>query len=206
MEKRTIRILIPGEKGEPDTRLALPERFSHAQAYPLQLVSESELTQFPKALALLAPESKRTEALALVKREYAVELGREEKPEETTLEIHVTGLRSTKGKVLLSLFSGPEGFPSKGEKALVAILEITPEKEARHRFVGVKPGVYAAVFLHDENDNGKLDTGAFGIPKEGFGTSNDPRVRMGPPRFKDAAFAITGAGAEREVTIKTTYL
>ena len=30
------------------------------------------------------------------------------------------------------------------------------------------PGTYAIALIHDENDNQRLDTGLFGIPKEGF--------------------------------------
>jgi uncharacterized protein (DUF2141 family) len=31
-----------------------------------------------------------------------------------------------------------------------------------------------------------MATGLFGIPKEGFGVSNNPRILFGPPRFEDA--------------------
>ncbi|WP_254603226.1 DUF2141 domain-containing protein [Sphingomonas bacterium] len=55
---------------------------------------------------------------------------------------------------------------------------------------GVPAGRYAAQATHDENRNGKVDRALFGIPKEGVGFSNDAKIRFGPPKFDDAAFAV----------------
>jgi uncharacterized protein (DUF2141 family) len=46
--------------------------------------------------------------------------------------------------------------------------------------------------FHDENGNGKLDTGLFGIPTEGVCASNGATGSMGPPRFEDAKVRIAG--------------
>jgi uncharacterized protein (DUF2141 family) len=35
-----------------------------------------------------------------------------------------------------------------------------------------------------------MDTNWLGIPKEGGGASNNPKARMGPPRFEDAKFVL----------------
>ena len=69
-------------------------------------------------------------------------------------------------------------------------------------FDGLAPGRYAVSVFHDVNSNAKLDTFA-GIPKEGYGFSRDAPVRMAPPKFTDAVFAL-GAGTSR-VTIKMRY-
>ncbi|MDR0667219.1 MAG: DUF2141 domain-containing protein, partial [Prevotellaceae bacterium] len=41
-----------------------------------------------------------------------------------------------------------------------------------------------------ENGNGKLDTGAYGIPVEKTGSSNNAKGRTGPPEFEDSAFVV----------------
>ena len=46
--------------------------------------------------------------------------------------------------------------------------------------------------MHDENDNGKLDTNFMGIPVEGYGFSNNPQV-MRRAFFSEAKFDVTGA-------------
>ncbi len=54
----------------------------------------------------------------------------------------------------------------------------------------VAPGRYAALVFHDENDNREFDTGASGIPAEGYGFSNDALGQFGPPRYEDAEVTI----------------
>lgn len=55
---------------------------------------------------------------------------------------------------------------------------------------------YALACFHEENKNGKLDTGLFGIPSEGTVASNQAKGFMGPPSFKDAKFAFSGGSTE----------
>ena len=58
-------------------------------------------------------------------------------------------------------------------------------------FDGLEPGQYAVSAYQDENNNGRLDTGFMGKPKEPYGFSNDARCRLGPPAFRDAVFDVT---------------
>ncbi len=182
--------------------LVLPEKYDPAHGWLLHTEGTDA-----KAIVLHTTPKYLEKAIALTKRLYPITLAEGEKPQETTLTVSVTGLRSTKGQVIYSVFSGSEGFPDKGEKAIVSGQSaISPEKTALFTVPKLAPGVYAVTLFHDENSNGKLDAKPFGIPKEGFGFSNDPKIRMGPPRFKDASFAITGAGPERTITIKLVHL
>ncbi len=125
--------------------------------------------------------------------------------QHSTLSIIVTGLRNTKGIIAAQLFLGEESFKNRKELANV-IGEILPDKTALLKFEKLEHGTYAVLLLHDENKNGKLDTGPFGIPKEGFGASRDPKVRFGPPRWKNCQFLLTNASGERELTVKAMYL
>ena len=59
-------------------------------------------------------------------------------------------------------------------------------------FDNVEPGEYALTVLHDENGNGKLDTNLLGMPKEGYGVSNNAFRRFGPPRFREAKITVNG--------------
>ena len=51
-------------------------------------------------------------------------------------------------------------------------------------------GTLAAVVYHDENSDGKLNTGLLWQPKEGFAFSNQYSPK-GPPRFPKAAVDIS---------------
>ena len=200
MQKGISTIEVTG----PDLELVLtlPEKYDPARAWPLQTEGQSA-----QALVLGAAPKFLEKALAWTKARYPVALADSEKPQETALTVEVEGLRSAKGQLVYSVFAGPDGFPDKGEKALTSgACALTDDKTARFVVPKLAPGVYAITLFHDENSNGKLDTKTFGIPKEGFGFSNNPKIRMGPPRFKDTAFAITGAGPERLLFIKVVHL
>jgi uncharacterized protein (DUF2141 family) len=128
-------------------------------------------------------------------------------PPVVRLNVTVSGLRSDRGSVVLALFRGGAGFPNDGKKAVAhATVRVGPGKTAEAAFPDLPPGEYALSLFHDENNNGRLDTSAFGFPREGFGTSNDPKVRLGPPRWKDAKFSVLGGTGGQTVSIKMRYL
>lgn len=49
------------------------------------------------------------------------------------------------------------------------------------------PGRWSLLLLHDENGNGHMDK-MMGLPREGFGFSRNPVIRMGPPRWEAVRF------------------
>ena len=54
----------------------------------------------------------------------------------------------------------------------------------------IPPGRYAVQAYHDEDGNGRLRKGMFGLPAEAIGFSRDARIRLGPPSFEDAAIDV----------------
>ncbi len=52
---------------------------------------------------------------------------------------------------------------------------------------GIPPGRYAIQAYHDEDGNGRVRRGLFGIPAEVIGFSRHAPVRLGAHRFEDAA-------------------
>ena len=58
----------------------------------------------------------------------------------------------------------------------------------------VPPGAYAVSTLHDENKNNKMDTNAFGFPKEGYGASNNVVTHLHAASFDQAKFQVSDSG------------
>ncbi len=54
----------------------------------------------------------------------------------------------------------------------------------------IPPGRYAVQAYHDEDGNGRLRKGLFGLPAAAIGFSRNVRVRLGPPSFEDAAIDV----------------
>jgi uncharacterized protein (DUF2141 family) len=112
--------------------------------------------------------------------------------DKTTIIVNVTGLRNAKGKVDALLFVSPNGFPEDDSKAFDKDeVSIDPETmSAQIVFKDVPRGSAAVTVLHDENMNRKIDKNFLGIPKEGYGTSNNPRKAMHNPRWSEASFPV----------------
>lgn len=122
------------------------------------------------------------------------------------LTITIDSLRSDNGQVLLCLFSAEtsdkkafpdceKGKPVRSQKAAIAGGKVVVT------YYGLKDGEYAIAMIHDENANGKFDTNFVGIPTEGLGVSNNPRL-TGAPSYDEAKFKVSGKTA---VTITAKY-
>ena len=55
-------------------------------------------------------------------------------------------------------------------------------------------GTYALAVYHDVNGNRKFDKNWLGFPKEPFGLSNNPRLRLRAPKFSDVSFEVDENG------------
>lgn len=116
--------------------------------------------------------------------------------------VSVSGLKVT-GDLLVTLFDKPDGFPgdykkardSRSVKVTAATMSVVFDK--------LPAGTYAIAVLHDENGNAVVDTGAFGIPKEGIAVSNNITKFFRAPNFDEAKFSHDGKG--RTLFIKIVY-
>ena len=114
-------------------------------------------------------------------------------PPTAVLSVRVSQLRSNDGQVGCMLYNSAKGFPTDPSAAAQKRWCSIKDKTSICSFDPVAAGTYAVACLHDENGNGKLDTGLFGIPKEGTVVSNHAKGFMGPPSFDKAKFSFSGA-------------
>jgi uncharacterized protein (DUF2141 family) len=112
------------------------------------------------------------------------------------LSVRLTALRNARGRVGCALYSSERGFPTDSTAAVQRIWCPIVGSEATCRFAPAPAGTYAVACFHDENGNGRCDTGLFGIPTEGTVVSNRAKGFLGPPKFADAKFAFPGNDAE----------
>jgi uncharacterized protein (DUF2141 family) len=117
------------------------------------------------------------------------------------LTVDISGLRSQKGQVCVSLFSGGQGFPDNPQGAVAAQCVRAEGGGAQVTFQNLRRGSYAVAVLHDENSDGKANRNALGIPKEGFGFSRNPVLRFGPPKFGEASFVVAGPSVGTEIQV-----
>lgn len=117
--------------------------------------------------------------------------------EETfNLTVNIAGLASDDGSLMVAVYNKKEDFLKKQFKGDIAKIK---DKKSVVTFKDLPKGEYAVSFVHDENDNKKMDTNFFGIPKEDYGCSNNARGFMGPPRYDDAKFLLE---EDKSISIK----
>lgn len=104
---------------------------------------------------------------------------------QCSLSIEINGLKNSIGQVLLE-FSNEKG------KKISGFIQTIENKKCIIVIENLKPGNYTFKYFHDENNNQILDVNAIGIPKEGFGFSNNAKVTFGPPSLKKTIFAVKG--------------
>ncbi len=123
----------------------------------------------------------------------------------SSLTIRIVGAKSSKGQIAIAVFNGEAGFPGDKSKTVRTLQAgIDPQTLiAQVTLKNLPRGVYAVSVFHDENMNGRLDKNVLGIPKEGYGASNNPRKSMGPPKFAEAKFQLDQP--EKVLEIKLLY-
>jgi uncharacterized protein (DUF2141 family) len=120
-----------------------------------------------------------------------------------SLIVEIEGLRNVEGAINLSLFRTSEGFPDDTASVFRSgTLALADNPNPVFRFEGLGYGNYAVTILHDENDNGSMDTGFLGVPTEGFGFSNNPRIGFGPPSFESCRFRFDSTEFRLRITIR----
>ncbi len=105
-------------------------------------------------------------------------------------------VRNDAGQVGCTLYTAETGFPKDPTAAAQRKWCPIAHEESICAFDPIPAGTYAVACFHDENKNGKFDTGLFGIPVEGSAASNNAKGFMGPPSFKDAKFVFSGKPTE----------
>lgn len=106
------------------------------------------------------------------------------------LIVELDGLKSDKGRLAVALYDSSENWLSNNIKG--QMVDIVDGK-ATVIFKDVSYGTYGISSFHDKNNNEKLDTGIFGIPKEPYASSRGAKGRFGPPKWENAKFEINAS-------------
>jgi len=118
---------------------------------------------------------------------------------QNSISVNVTDFEEQSGKLYIALYDSNVPFLS--SKAIAGQIVDVTGQEMSVTFDNLEDGEYAITMFLDENDNGKLDLGDSGIPKEKYGFSNniDPAMIQRPPFFNECKFNVKG---DTKVSVK----
>jgi uncharacterized protein (DUF2141 family) len=119
--------------------------------------------------------------------------------QSASLTVVVSNVRSASGVLRVTLFTRERDYMKDFTNARVvkaAVGEVTVS------FDSPAPGYCAVTVFHDENNNGKLDSNFFRMPREGVGFSNDASATFGPPSWAKAKFSVAGRSTTTQIALK----
>lgn len=116
-----------------------------------------------------------------------------------SLEVTVKNIKEPKGTIRVGLFTNEKDFLKKA--AIGKVVKATGT-EITVVFENLQPGEYGLSVIHDENENGELDSNLIGIPKEGFAFGNNAMGMFGPPDFEKAKVKIENTEIRQEISLK----
>ena len=118
------------------------------------------------------------------------------------IHVRILNIRNSTGTIACAFFESPVGFPTEFLHSAMKVMVMKIQKtEARCDFEDIPAGTYAIAAIHDENRNGKLDMNWLGVPKEGYGFSNDAKGVVGAPSFSAASFSYDGQNLDLTLTL-----
>ena len=113
-----------------------------------------------------------------------------------SFDVEITGFRSNNGHVLAEVVNAQK------EVVKSFVLDLK-NKKCTFTLADLPEGKYAIRYFHDENDNQKMDSNFVGIPKEGYGFSNNAKAYFGPPSFSAQLFDLD---ANQKMNLEISYL
>jgi uncharacterized protein (DUF2141 family) len=121
-----------------------------------------------------------------------------------SLTVTVTGVDPKRqGTLICALFTAEKGFPLEPVHAskVVAVRVTASTHDCVFELDG--PAVVAISVGHDENGNRRVDRNLFGVPLEGWATTNDVKPLLRPPTFAESQVAVSPT--KNSLTVTTHY-
>lgn len=120
-----------------------------------------------------------------------------------TLRVTATGVTSDAGSLVVWVYDNADAWLGDGwrTRKVVKVAE-TRRDGAITVELQLPAGEYALSVFHDVDDDGKLARNFIGLPKEPAGLSNNLRPKFGPPRWKDAKFAVGDGVTVQEIALQ----
>ena len=112
-----------------------------------------------------------------------------ESEENCTLSVEFSNIRSKEGSLFIFLYNYENQFPDNPFKYYEIKKDNISNKRLLVNIPNLVKGKYAISIIDDENDNDDLDR-FLGIPKEGYGFSNNVKPLLSLPKYQELLFEI----------------
>lgn len=121
---------------------------------------------------------------------------------DTWIFVAVSGVRSSSGLVAVTVYADDRSrFLVK--RGSVGVMRVRAhEGETRACVFLPGRGVWALAVYHDEDGDQQFDRSGIGLPKEGYGFTNNPSTVAGLPSFSSVRLSVPKPGLLTRIRIK----
>ena len=105
------------------------------------------------------------------------------------LTVNISNIKLLKGELIIGVFNSAEGFLKEGVAIKNYTIKVSKETETLV-ITDLPKGDYAISLYHDENSDQQINRNIIGIPKEGYGFSNNIKPRFSAPSYADCKFSL----------------
>jgi uncharacterized protein (DUF2141 family) len=102
----------------------------------------------------------------------------------------ISNVRNDKGVCQVCLFNNATAFNGDSGTPLHCVQAPIKNGVSEAQFENISAGNYAVMVFHDENNNKKMDKNFLGIPKEGYGASQNKLPFASAPSFNENKFTV----------------
>lgn len=121
---------------------------------------------------------------------------------ENEIRVIVRNVKKETGVIVADLYPNKEDGFLRSRNRLVKARVAARSPQTYFCMTAPSAGDYAIGIYHDKNANKEFDKGAFGLPAEPYGVSNNPKMRFGPPSAAESIFEVASDGANTEIKLK----
>ena len=116
--------------------------------------------------------------------------------DENQIRVVIEGVKRSEGLITADLYPNNQEIFLRGKGRIKKVKYAAKSPVTRFCLTAPEEGDYALAIYHDRNANGDFDKNGLGLPAEPWGLSNNPRVRLAPPKVEKSLFKVkrdTGA-------------
>lgn len=103
------------------------------------------------------------------------------------LTLKITNIKHIKGDIKIAIYTDKNTFLQKEGEFRRITFKVTQTQE-KYIITNLPKGDYAIALFQDENTDGKCNTNFLGVPKEGYGFSNNYKPLLSSPSYSDCKF------------------
>ncbi len=122
--------------------------------------------------------------------------------EKTSLVLNIENIEEAKGHVWIGVYDSQKNFLQKDAAMILIGEKIRQTGSIQVEVKDLSYGTYAVALFHDVNDNGTLDQGILGIPKEPYVFSKPLKSKWRAPTFEDVKFSFNSSTQDLQLGLE----